>query len=168
MTEVEIVSPEGGDVTLVEVGGNLTGDAAVDVTQSVVELIEVDAGAVEIELLATGEVTDVAGPAEIEVPEPAQPVVTLGQQGPPGPPGPPGPAGEGGGPGGEPATAFYHVHTQMAPAAEWHIVHNLGGRPAVTVADSAGAVVIGDVRYLGDDELVVTFTHPFGGFAYLS
>lgn len=165
MTEIEVTSPPTGEVELIDIGGSLTGGTLVDVNQGSVELLEVDAGAVQIELIATGAVTEVVGPTEVEIPEVAQPVVTLGQQGPPGPPGPP---GEGGGPGGEPGTSFYYVHTQMTPSADWHIVHNLGGRPAVTIADSAGAVVIGDVRYLGDNELIVTFSNPFGGFAYLS
>jgi hypothetical protein len=61
-----------------------------------------------------------------------------------------------------------HVHTQSAASATWTITHNLGGRPSVTVVDSAGTVVVGEVRYDSNTVVTVLFTTPFSGYAYLT
>ena len=61
-----------------------------------------------------------------------------------------------------------HVHTQGAVSATWNITHALGGRPAVTVVDSAGTVVVGEVAYNSDTSVSIYFTSPFSGFAYLT
>lgn len=37
----------------------------------------------------------------------------------------------------------HHTHKQAQAAKVWTVAHNLGKRPAVTVVDSAGTVVIG-------------------------
>lgn len=60
------------------------------------------------------------------------------------------------------------VYTQGSASAVWTITHALGGRPAVTVVDSAGTVVIGEVSYNSDSEVTITFTSPFSGAAYLT
>jgi hypothetical protein len=78
--------------------------------------------------------------------------------GPPGPQGPPGPAGGG--------SASY-VHNQATPAAVWTIPHNLGFFPNVTVVDSSGAQVEGDVVF-STNQVQVTFSAAFSGTAYLS
>lgn len=39
----------------------------------------------------------------------------------------------------------HHTHKQAQAAKVWTVAHNLGKRPAVTVVDSAGTVVIGEV-----------------------
>jgi hypothetical protein len=57
---------------------------------------------------------------------------------------------------------------QAAAAALWDIEHPLGGRPSVSVVDTSGSVVIGDVTYLSDTNIVVSFSAPFAGFAYLT
>ena len=78
-----------------------------------------------------------------------------------------------------PATPFFsvselsnttqrYVHTQGAVSATWNITHALGGRPAVTVVDSAGTVVVGEVAYNSDTSVSIYFTSPFSGFAYLT
>lgn len=61
-----------------------------------------------------------------------------------------------------------HVYTQASPSSEWIITHPLGGRPSVTIVDSAGTVVIGEVLYVSDTEVRVSFTAAFSGFAYLT
>lgn len=61
----------------------------------------------------------------------------------------------------------YH-HIQGAPAETWYIVHNLGIYPRVTVIDSAGSVVEGDVTYLSPNELTIDFSAAFAGEAYLT
>lgn len=74
-----------------------------------------------------------------------------------------------------PGTAAYspgstrrHVHTQSLVSSSWSVVHALGGRPSVTVVDSAGTVVIGEVVYNSDTEVTISFSNPFSGYAYLT
>ena len=62
----------------------------------------------------------------------------------------------------------YYVFNQNTPSATWTITHNLGRRPSVTVVDSAGTVVIGEVNYTSDNTLVITFSAGFSGQAYLN
>lgn len=61
-----------------------------------------------------------------------------------------------------------YVHTQEAASSEWVIDHGLGGRPSVTVVDSAATTVIGEVSYVSNSRVIVRFTSPFSGFAYLT
>lgn len=82
-----------------------------------------------------------------------------GPEGPVGPTGPQGPAGTG--------SASY-VHTQNSAASVWTIVHNLDFQPNVTVVDSAGSEVEGDIEYVSGSTVQVTFSAAFGGVAYLS
>lgn len=61
-----------------------------------------------------------------------------------------------------------YVHHQSTPALVWDITHNLDKFPSVTVVDSAGAVVMGDVTYESKNKLKVAFTIEFSGSAYLN
>ena len=61
-----------------------------------------------------------------------------------------------------------HVHTQGSAATTWTVVHTLGGRPSVTVVDSTGTVVVGDVTYNSDTQVTITFSAAFSGSAYLT
>jgi hypothetical protein len=61
-----------------------------------------------------------------------------------------------------------YVHTQQSAATTWTINHSLGGRPSVTIVDTAGTVVIGEVKYNSDSQVVLEFTSAFSGFAYLT
>jgi len=77
---------------------------------------------------------------------------------------------------GWPATPFFqatgltrrHIHTQTSPSATWSISHDLGGKPSVTVVDSADSVVVGDVVYIDNENITVEFTGAFSGRAYLT
>lgn len=60
------------------------------------------------------------------------------------------------------------VHTQASVSSSWVISHDLGGRPSVTVVDSAGTVVVGEVSYNSDTQVTISFTAPFSGYAYLT
>ena len=99
----------------------------------------------------------------IEIPLAALEVLEVAEQGPAGPPGadgaigPPGPAG-----------GASYTHAQGVPSADWSIVHNLGRHPSVTVVDSAGSTVIGDVEYLSNNAIAIHFNAAFGGNAYLN
>lgn len=61
-----------------------------------------------------------------------------------------------------------YVHEQTEASAEWVIEHNLGRYPAVTVLDSDGSEVHGDVRHDSENKVTVKFTVPFGGTATLN
>lgn len=57
---------------------------------------------------------------------------------------------------------------QGVPANPWVINHNLGFRPSVTVVDSGGAQVEGDVTYPSATQVQIAFAGAFSGAAYLS
>lgn len=61
-----------------------------------------------------------------------------------------------------------YVHVQDAAAAVWTITHNLGYYPSVTIVDSAGSEVVGDITYPDQNTVTATFGGAFGGRAYLS
>ena len=62
-----------------------------------------------------------------------------------------------------------YTHEQQVAASTWTITHNLGFDPSVTVVDSAGTTVIGELTYLPEHTtVVVEFTAPFAGKAYCS
>jgi hypothetical protein len=61
-----------------------------------------------------------------------------------------------------------YVHSQISSSSTWTITHNLGYFPSVTVVDSSNNVVVGDVKYISDNVVTVSFNATFGGKAYLS
>lgn len=61
-----------------------------------------------------------------------------------------------------------YIHRQQTAAAVWTITHNLGRFPSVTVVDSADTQVVGDVDYIDENTLTVSFVAPFSGSAYLN
>ena len=64
--------------------------------------------------------------------------------------------------------AAVYTHTQGSAATSWTIAHNLGYYPNVAVVDSSGNVVIGDIQYSSNNQVVVSFSGAFSGAAYLS
>ena len=61
-----------------------------------------------------------------------------------------------------------YKHRQTASSSVWTVVHNLGKFPSVTVVDSAGTEWIGDVKYIDDNSLTISFAVAFSGIAYLN
>jgi len=61
-----------------------------------------------------------------------------------------------------------YTHNQLTAASTWTITHNLGFFPAVSIVDSGGNYVIGDVNYVSQNVVSVSFNASFGGKAYLS
>ena len=57
---------------------------------------------------------------------------------------------------------------QRTATNNWAIQHNLEKFPSVTVVDSAGSVVVGEVVYIDDNNLTITFSSEFAGVAYLN
>lgn len=83
--------------------------------------------------------------------------VTIAQTGLQGPPGPP-----------STLDKFAYIHTQNSPSDTWVIDHDLGWNPNVTVVDSAGTIVEGDIDYVSTNSITLTFSAGFSGTAYLS
>jgi hypothetical protein len=73
--------------------------------------------------------------------------------------------GEGGSPTGE---GLSFVHNQAVAASTWTITHELGWFPNVTVIDSGGATVEGDLAHITSSQLRLVFSGAFTGTAYLS
>ena len=68
-----------------------------------------------------------------------------------------------------PASSTAHIHTQATASSSWTINHNLGYYPGgVSIIDSAGSKVYGDVTFISENQLVVNFSSAFGGKAYIS
>jgi hypothetical protein len=58
-------------------------------------------------------------------------------------------------------TVTTYIFTQSVPATTWTIDHNLGRFPSVTIVDSAGTQVFGDVQYTSNTQVVLTFSAVF-------
>lgn len=61
-----------------------------------------------------------------------------------------------------------YTHIQGSPANPWVITHNLGFYPNVTVVDSGGSNVEGDVTFPSLNQMQIAFSGAFSGTAYLS
>ncbi len=61
-----------------------------------------------------------------------------------------------------------YTHTQSVPANSWNIVHGMGLFPSVTTTNSSGKEIKGEVVWLSDTTIAVSFSRPLTGFAYLN
>ncbi len=59
-----------------------------------------------------------------------------------------------------------YVHNQTAASAVWTINHNLGKYCSVTVVDSGGNIIVGNVEYVGINKLLIRFSSAVSGKAY--
>lgn len=73
--------------------------------------------------------------------------------------GPRGPAGA--------SSGFFRFH-QATPVLQWSFVHDLPYPPAITVVDTAGSALYGDLLYIDDQTIQIDFSVPTAGYAYLS
>ena len=60
------------------------------------------------------------------------------------------------------------VYNQAISSDVWDIEHNLDKYPSVTVVDSGGSVVVGEIVYINKNNGRITFTSAFSGKAYLN
>lgn len=60
------------------------------------------------------------------------------------------------------------THDQIIASDTWQITHGLGRYPSITVVDTAGNVVVGDIKYVDDCSMVAIFTSEFSGKAYIN
>lgn len=61
-----------------------------------------------------------------------------------------------------------YIHYQTLPSNNWIINHNLTKYPSVTIVDSAGNVVVGEVKYIDNNTINISFAGVFAGTAYLN
>lgn len=61
-----------------------------------------------------------------------------------------------------------YTHSQISPSSIWNINHGLNKRPSVSVVDSGGSLVMGEVKYVDDNNIQITFSAAFAGNAYLN
>lgn len=61
-----------------------------------------------------------------------------------------------------------YLHIQNTASNIWEINHNLNKYPAVTVVDSAGNEVVGDIEYIDVNNLIMYFKGAFKGKATLN
>lgn len=91
-------------------------------------------------------------PNVVTVTESVTKVATIAQQGPPGPPG----------------VDKSYVHEQHTPDTTWVIHHNLSKFPSVTVVDSGGTNVVGNIVYDTVNTVTLTFSAAFSGKAFFN
>jgi len=61
-----------------------------------------------------------------------------------------------------------YVHNQATAATTWIVTHNLGYYPNVTVLDTVGNTVEGDITHLSVTQLRIIFSAAITGKAYAS
>jgi hypothetical protein len=83
-------------------------------------------------------------------------------------PGPQGPGGVDGIQADEIIGLVSYRHTQNTPLTTWTVNHNLNFYPNVTVFNSAGSQVEGNVSHINETSLTITFSTNVSGKAHLS
>lgn len=61
-----------------------------------------------------------------------------------------------------------YIYTQNVASTVWFIPHNMNKYPAVTVKDSEGNIVIGELDYTDVNNVKMTFSTAISGTAYLN
>ncbi len=61
-----------------------------------------------------------------------------------------------------------YVHEQRVPSDTWVIYHYLDKKPSVTVIDSAGTEVEGEVEHVDNRSIIIRFSGEFTGIATLN
>ena len=59
-------------------------------------------------------------------------------------------------------------HRQLTPSAVWEVEHNLVKFPAVSIVDSGGTAVVGDIEYINENKVKLLFQSAFSGKAYFN
>lgn len=65
-------------------------------------------------------------------------------------------------------TDKHYTHNQIMSSNTWLIVHNLGKYPSVNILDSSGNNVIGEIEYIDENSIIISFSAEFTGKAYLN
>lgn len=59
-------------------------------------------------------------------------------------------------------------YVQLTASDRWVIEHTLKKKPSVSIVDSSGRLVVGNVEYVTNDIVIVSFKAKFAGEAYLN
>ena len=65
-------------------------------------------------------------------------------------------------------TDKHYAHTQSVASVTWSVSHNLNKYPSVTVVLSTGQKGYGDVTYVDENNLTITFSGAESGKAYMN
>lgn len=63
---------------------------------------------------------------------------------------------------------LHFEHDQSTPSSSWSINHSLSKFPSVTIVDTSGNEVEGDVQHTDNNNLTISFSASFSGKAYLN
>lgn len=66
---------------------------------------------------------------------------------------------------GDDATFVFNQHT---PSSTWKITHNMNKFPSVSIVDSGGNIIIGNIFYIDRNNIELTFNGSFSGSVYLN
>ena len=66
------------------------------------------------------------------------------------------------------STDSSYSHDQIQASDVWTINHNLNKYPSVTIVDSAGSIVMGEVTYVSLNQIIIRFMAEFSGMALLN
>ena len=65
-------------------------------------------------------------------------------------------------------TRDYYVHDQQVASTTWTVNHNLGKFASINIVDTVGDEVIGEVTYSTTNQIVINFSAPISGKAYIN
>lgn len=60
------------------------------------------------------------------------------------------------------------VYTQSVPSSVWNISHGLNKKASVVIVDSGQTIVEGDVTYIDDNNITISFSAAFTGKAFIN
>lgn len=61
-----------------------------------------------------------------------------------------------------------YIFNQAMPSSQWVITHNLNCYPSVTIVNTAGDTVLGNVKYIDSNTVRLDFAAPFSGNCYVN
>jgi hypothetical protein len=61
-----------------------------------------------------------------------------------------------------------YAYPQDVPSDTWVVTHNMNKYPSVSVVDSAGSAVVGEVLYDSINQVTINFSAPFSGKAFFN
>ena len=67
-----------------------------------------------------------------------------------------------------PSADKFFAYEQAQPSNTWTIQHNLRKYPSVSIVDTAGSAFLGEVHYIDENSLTVSFAAAVAGYAYLN
>lgn len=66
------------------------------------------------------------------------------------------------------ANGIHYTHNQPVASQSWHVIHNLGKYPAVSIRDTSGSEYEAEVVHIDQYSLIINFSAPFTGYADLN